>query len=250
MSNRFVKPPEYRSDGGATGGGGVGDYYLDRAAAGGSGPPGPNTSHSLQELEHRARTASKETSSRLHNARRVAAETEAVGEATLEELGRQGEVVRSAHEQLQKADASLTRSEKLAKRLGGWFDFSGWKPKKDKIKGPSAGKITSASKLASNRREHEEQRNELVSKQVAKPTVDPNAGYLDTNGAYALERAEQDEVIDDISRSVARLKSLSESMNTEIDNQSGKIDDLANDVEAASTRIKHTSKRISKLNGN
>lgn len=62
--------------------------------------------------------ASAATAASLRNARRAAAESEAVGAATLDALQAQGETLRRAHGALEDAGENLSASEKLLKKMG------------------------------------------------------------------------------------------------------------------------------------
>ena len=69
-------------------------------------------------------------------------------------------------------------------------------------------------------------------------------------GGYEAEKARQDEDLDELGGMVKNLKSLSVALGTELEAQSGQIEDFGDDVERTGDRIKRAAKQAGKLAGN
>jgi len=201
-----------------------------------------------------ARRVSRDTSQSLLNAKRAAAESEAIGVETLRALKEQGETLQRAHGKLEEASENLTRSEKILKKMGGWF--SCWKPEELNKKGML---VRARSYVIPGMRIDTLRANEstIGASSVARVKRDADEEGRGTEkmsnqeffqgGGYEAERLRQDKELDELSGLVGNLKNLSTALGAELEAQDPQIDDLGYDVEVTGARIKGAARRAGKL---
>ncbi|KAF3326264.1 SNAP25 homologous protein SNAP33-like isoform X2 [Carex littledalei] len=209
----------------------------------GSGPDFEN--QSIQELESYAANKAEETTHKVDDCLRIAEMIREDATNTLVTLHQQGEQIHRTHQVAANIDQDLSRSEKLLNSLGGLFSKP-WKPKKTReIKGPE---ITLDDPL-SKKINHMEQRGKLglTSGQQSNPRK-----YAEATTAMEkvqVEKAKQDDKIDDLSNMLGQLKNIAIDMGTEVDKQNKALDAMHDDVEELNYRVKGANQRGKKLLG-
>ncbi|KAJ3702799.1 hypothetical protein LUZ61_006504 [Rhynchospora tenuis] len=208
-----------------------------------SGPDFDNMSN--QELESYAVNKAEKTTQKVDDCLRIAEMIREDATNTLVTLHKQGEQIHQTHQMAANIDQDLSRSEKLLNSLGGLFSKP-WKPKKTReIKGPEVKLDDSLSKQV-NQKEQREKLG-LTSGQQSNPRK-----YAEATNAMdkvQIEKAKQDDKIDDLSDMLGQLKNIALDMGTEVDRQNKALDNMHDDVDELNYRVKGANQRGRKLLG-
>ncbi|KAG6476030.1 hypothetical protein ZIOFF_065265 [Zingiber officinale] len=181
---------------------------------------------SVQELENYAVYKAEETTSKLNGVLKIAEEIREDASKTLVTLHQQGEQITRTHQSAADIDHDLSRGEKLLGNLGGLFSKT-WKPKKTReIRGPL---LTRGPRPRSEPRHFAEPTSALEKVEV--------------------EKAKQDDTLDDLSNLLGDLKNMALDMGSEIERQHVALDAVQDDVEIVRARVKDANIRGRRLLG-
>eukprot|EP00271_Cylindrocystis_brebissonii_P010761 TRINITY_DN27121_c0_g1_i1.p1 TRINITY_DN27121_c0_g1~~TRINITY_DN27121_c0_g1_i1.p1 ORF type:complete len:284 (+),score=78.31 TRINITY_DN27121_c0_g1_i1:553-1404(+) len=195
-----------------------------------------------KELEYLAVKKSKEVTSDLRNALKISEDTVGIGAQTLVTLKEQGDQIARTHEKVVTVDQELKKGEKLMGQLGPIFSF-GWKPKKGKkITGPSYAEDNEGNSGDPSAR------GQLTGGMSSRPARErgQTGTYMDDVEA---ERADQDDLLDDVSKNLDAMKSMALAMGNEMKKQDKALDDLTTDVGELQKRQDDVNKRGRRLLG-
>ncbi|XP_042438737.1 SNAP25 homologous protein SNAP33-like [Zingiber officinale] len=201
---------------------------------------------SVQELENYAVYKAEETTSKLNGVLKIAEEIREDASKTLVTLHQQGEQITRTHQSAADIDHDLSRGEKLLGNLGGLFSKT-WKPKKTReIRGPLLTRDDSFIKRSS----HLEQRQKL-GLSGPRPRSEPRHFAEPTSALekVEVEKAKQDDTLDDLSNLLGDLKNMALDMGSEIERQHVALDAVQDDVEIVRARVKDANIRGRRLLG-
>ncbi|XP_078430221.1 synaptosomal-associated protein SNAP25-like 29 [Wolffia australiana] len=202
---------------------------------------------SVQELESYAAYKAEETTQKLNGCVRIAEDIKDDASRTLVLLHQQGEQITRTHANAADIDHDLSRSEKLLGSLGGMFSKT-WKPKKTRqIKGPALIRDDSFKRKAS----HLEQRERLGLTSNSKERANPRHATetSSTLQKVELEKAKQDDALDDLSNVLGQLKTMALDMGSEVERHNAALDNLGEDVDELNYRVKGANARGRRLLG-
>ncbi|CAH8312605.1 unnamed protein product [Eruca vesicaria subsp. sativa] len=201
---------------------------------------------SVQELESYAVFKSEETTKTVQGCLKVAEGIRCDATRTLVMLNEQGEKITRTHQKAVDIDHDLTRGEKLLGSLGGIFSRS-WKPKKTRsITGPVITRGESPKRSVNNL----ETREKLGLNHLPKPhsrTLQPLPESADAYQRIEMEKAKQDDGLEDLSDLLGELKNMAVDMGTEIERQNSGLDHLQDDVDELNFRVKQSNQRARRL---
>ncbi|KAL8137668.1 hypothetical protein V2J09_003669 [Rumex salicifolius] len=195
--------------------------------------------------EQYAVNKAEETTSTVNNCLRIAEDIKGDAARTLETLHQQGEQIHRTHQTAVTIDQDLSKGEKLLGSLGGMFSRT-WKPKKTReIKGPQITPEPS-SKAATK-----EQKKKLGTAAEPKEKKSSKAGSMgEPANCYdkiEMEKAKQDDALDDLSNILGDLKGMAVDMGSELEKQNTALDHLGDDVDELNSRVKGANERARKL---
>ncbi|XP_031123162.1 putative SNAP25 homologous protein SNAP30 [Ipomoea triloba] len=199
---------------------------------------------SVQELEDYAVNQAEDTTRSVNNCLKIAEDIRKDGAKTLETLHQQGEQIHRTHEMAVEMDRDLSKGEKLLNNLGGMFSMP-WKPKKTKeITGPQ----TSKDDNHRGKKGSKEQREKLGlnAKGKSAPTAPPNEPQ-NAMQKVEMEKAKQDDALDDLSDILGDLKGMATDMGQELDRQNKALDNLDTDIDELNSRVKGANQRARHL---
>ncbi|KAJ4827865.1 hypothetical protein Tsubulata_020352 [Turnera subulata] len=189
---------------------------------------------SIQELENYAVNKSEDTTRTVDNCRRIALDIKQDATKTLDMLHAQGEQIERTHNMA---------GEKLLNNLGGMFSMP-WKPKKTKkIEGPVITADNPSKKADKADRE------KLVGGKGAArsaPTTPPNEPVTAMQ-KVEMEKAKQDDALNDLSDILGDLKGMALDMGNELNRQNEALDHLGADVDELNSRVKGANQRARHL---
>ncbi|KAL9226166.1 hypothetical protein vseg_002008 [Gypsophila vaccaria] len=198
---------------------------------------------SVQELENYAVHKSEETTSTVNNCLRIAEDIREDASKTLETLHQQGEQIHRTHQMAANIDQDLSKGEKLLNSLGGMFSKP-WKPKKThSITGP----LTTPDEPA--KRATKEQKDKLMASAPKGKTGDKTqpSGPVTAMQKVEMEKAKQDDALDDLSGILGDLKGMAVDMGSELDKQNTALDHLDKDIDELNSRVKGANQRTRHL---
>ncbi|KAK9060104.1 hypothetical protein SSX86_020813 [Deinandra increscens subsp. villosa] len=200
---------------------------------------------STQELEHYAVDQAEETTKSVQNCLKIAEDIRDDANKTLDTLHAQGDQIHRTHEKTADMEKDLSRGEKILGSLGGMFSMT-WKPTKGKeITGPEPRDKGKAGDKASK-----EDRDKLLDngkKGKKKGSKAASGEPQDAMQKVEMEKAKQDDALDDLSDVLGDLKGMASDMGSELDRQNKALDSLSEDVDELNTRVKGANNRARKL---
>lgn len=203
---------------------------------------------SVQELENYAAYKSEETTKSVNSCLKIAEDIRDDASKTLVTLHHQGEQITRTHNMAANIDQDLSRGEKLLGSLGGMFSKT-WKPKKSKaITGP----VITRDDSFKRRGNHKEQRERLGIAPAPRGRSNPRQSSSEPTTALQkveVEKAKQDDGLDDLSNILGDLKVMAVDMGSEIERQNNALDHLHDDVDELNSRVKGANQRGRRLLG-
>ncbi|KAK9167227.1 hypothetical protein Scep_002418 [Stephania cephalantha] len=204
------------------------------------GDSGGFENQSVQELQNYAAYKSEETTNTVNNCLKIAEDIKDDAANTLATLQKQGEQITRTHQMTVDIDHDLSRGEKLLGSLGGMFSKT-WKPKKTRaITGPVISKDDSFKR----RGNQAEQRQKLGLAPAPKgATRKPHSEPKTAMQKVEVEKAKQDDALNDLSDILGDLKVMANDMGSELERQNEALDHLSDDVDELNFRMKGANQR-------
>ncbi|KAJ6841977.1 SNAP25 homologous protein SNAP33-like [Iris pallida] len=204
---------------------------------------------SIQELEGYAVYKAEETTQKVNGCLKIAEEIREDASRTLVTLHQQGEQITRTHQTAANIEHDLSRGEKLLGSLGGLFSKT-WKPKRGReIKGPVLTRDDSFIKRGS----HMEQRQRLgLSSSPTKSRSNTRQFSSEPTSALEkveVEKAKQDDALEDLSDLLGQLKGMAVDMGCEMERQNKALDHVEDDVDEITFRVKGVNLRARRLLG-
>ncbi|OMO93417.1 hypothetical protein CCACVL1_06509 [Corchorus capsularis] len=199
----------------------------------------------MEELENYAVYKAEETTSTVNNCLRIAEDIRQDATKTLDTLHKQGEQIERTHNMAVEIDKDLSKGEKLLNSLGGMFSKP-WKPKKTHaIQGP----VITSDKTSKKDEKNKEQREKLGLSPAPKGAGSKTPQSEPTNAIQKveLEKAKQDDALDDLSGILGDLKGMACEMGSELDRQNKALDHLDKDIDELNNRVKGANQRARHL---
>ncbi|KAK9162353.1 hypothetical protein Syun_003255 [Stephania yunnanensis] len=204
------------------------------------GDSGGFENQSVQELQNYVAYKSEETTNTVNNCLKIAEDIKDDAANTLATLQKQGEQITRTHQMTVDIDHDLSRGEKLLGSLGGMFSKT-WKPKKTRaITGPVISKDDSFKR----RGNQAEQRQKLGLAPAPKgATRKPHSEPKTAMQKVEVEKAKQDDALNDLSDILGDLKVMANDMGSELERQNEALDHLSDDVDKLNFRMKGANQR-------
>ncbi|KAL9996662.1 putative target SNARE coiled-coil domain-containing protein [Helianthus debilis subsp. tardiflorus] len=201
---------------------------------------------STQELENYAVDQAEETTKSVNNCLKIAEDIRDDASKTLDTLHAQGDQIHRTHEKAADMEKDLSKGEKMLGNLGGMFSKP-WKPTKGKkIRGPESRDDGKGGKKASKKDREKlglDQQHKGKKASKAAASGEPK----DAMQKVDLEKAKQDDALDDLSDVLGDLKGMANDMGSELDKQNKALDNLSEDVDELNSRVKGANNRARKL---
>ncbi|OWM65244.1 SNAP25 homologous protein SNAP33-like [Punica granatum] len=202
---------------------------------------------SVQELENYAVYKAEETTKTVNGCLKIAEDIREDATQTLVTLHQQGEQITRTHDLAANIDHDLSRGEKLLGSLGGMFSKT-WKPKKTRsISGP----VITRDEIQ-RKGHHLEQRDKLGLTSSSRPKSHsrmPPAEPTDALQKIEVEKAKQDDGLNDLSNLLGEMKDMAVDMGTEIERQNKSLDHFYDDADELDFRVKQAAQRGRRLLG-
>ncbi|OMO71976.1 hypothetical protein COLO4_27917 [Corchorus olitorius] len=177
----------------------------------------------MEELENYAVYKAEETTSAVNNCLRIAEDIRQDATKTLDTLHKQGEQIERTHNMAVEIDKDLSKGEKLLNSLG---DKTSKKDDKNKEQREKLG-LSPAPKGAGSKTPQSEPTNAIQK--------------------VELEKAKQDDALDDLSGILGDLKGMACEMGSELDRQNKALDHLDKDIDELNNRVKGANQRARHL---
>ncbi|KAF9624118.1 hypothetical protein IFM89_008056 [Coptis chinensis] len=203
---------------------------------------------SVQELEHYAVYKAEETTKAFNGCLKVAVDIREDASKTLVTLHEQGEQITRTHMNAADIEHDLSRGEKLLGSLGGMFSRT-WRPKKIRsITGPVFSRDDPVRSRDSQL--EQKQRSALLPASNGQArTQQSSFEPTNTLQRVEVEKAKQDDALNDLSNILGELKVMAMDMGSEIGRQNKALDHFDGDVEELNVRVKGANQRGRRLLG-